>query len=163
MSEKLDGVRAYWDGTTLFSRHGKQFPLPEWFARDLPKQLALDGELWMGQGTFERLMALLNASPATVEDREWKSIKYMVFDLPKSGKPFEGRMKELSELSLPPHVNLVGREVCEGNGFLVERLETLVKHGGEGLMLNKPSSDYVAERTGCLLKVKVSRVVSKQL
>ena len=47
VSEKLDGVRAIWDGATLRFRSGRQVRVPEWFVAGLPKR-ALDGELWLG-------------------------------------------------------------------------------------------------------------------
>jgi DNA ligase-1 len=50
MSEKLDGVRAYWDGKTFYSRLGNEFIAPSWFIQDLPSDMALDGELFGGRG-----------------------------------------------------------------------------------------------------------------
>src|SRR5690349_17670486 len=35
MSEKLDGIRAYWDGEAFVSRLGNRFLAPAWFTRDL--------------------------------------------------------------------------------------------------------------------------------
>ena len=49
LSEKLDGVRAYWDGSDFYSRNGNHFPAPAWFKAGLPPT-PLDGELWMGRG-----------------------------------------------------------------------------------------------------------------
>ena len=54
VSEKLDGVRAYWNGRHLVSRQGNIFSAPEWFIAPLPK-IALDGELWIGRGKFDQL------------------------------------------------------------------------------------------------------------
>src|SRR4051812_34623257 len=48
MSEKLDGVRAYWDGKKLWSRLGNEFLAPDWFTAPLPA-FPLDGELWGGR------------------------------------------------------------------------------------------------------------------
>jgi DNA ligase-1 len=45
LCEKLDGVRVYWDGKTLFSNQGTKIEAPESFTRDLPAY-SLDGELW---------------------------------------------------------------------------------------------------------------------
>ena len=45
MSEKYDGIRAYWDGSQMFMRTGRKVPLPEKFKDRLPS-VALDGELW---------------------------------------------------------------------------------------------------------------------
>ena len=53
MSEKLDGVRAYWDGEAFVSRLGNQFFAPDWFVADLPAD-TLDGELWVGRKKFQR-------------------------------------------------------------------------------------------------------------
>jgi DNA ligase-1 len=36
LSEKLDGVRAYWDGERFLSRLGNIFHAPEWFLEGLP-------------------------------------------------------------------------------------------------------------------------------
>ena len=36
VSEKLDGVRAYWDGKQLLSRQGHVFQAPKWFVADFP-------------------------------------------------------------------------------------------------------------------------------
>ena len=44
MSEKLDGVRAYWDGKQFLSRLGNVYHAPDWFAEGLP-EVPLDAEL----------------------------------------------------------------------------------------------------------------------
>src|SRR5688572_11267334 len=52
MSEKLDGVRAYWDGRRFLSRLGNSYNAPEWFTKGLP-ETPLDGELWVGRKRFQ--------------------------------------------------------------------------------------------------------------
>ena len=52
MSEKLDGVRCFWNGKTMFSRNGNRFECPEWFKKQLPTDIALDGELWTKRDDF---------------------------------------------------------------------------------------------------------------
>ena len=47
-SEKLDGVRAYWDGR----RQGKKLNAPQCFTKNLPN-FALDGELYAKEIKFE--------------------------------------------------------------------------------------------------------------
>src|SRR5688572_1079238 len=42
MSEKLDGVRAYWDGRRFISRLGNPYVAPDWFVAGLPA-VPLDG------------------------------------------------------------------------------------------------------------------------
>ena len=57
MSEKLDGVRAYWDGHNFYSRNGNQFPAPDWFKEHMPS-CELDGELWAGRRQFRRCLGV---------------------------------------------------------------------------------------------------------
>lgn len=52
ISEKLDGVRARWDGRRLVTRGGARVSVPAWFVRGWPS-MPLDGELWLGRGRFE--------------------------------------------------------------------------------------------------------------
>jgi len=52
MSEKLDGVRCFWNGTTMYTRNGNLFYPPDWFKKELPSDLALDGELWTKRDDF---------------------------------------------------------------------------------------------------------------
>ena len=59
MSEKLDGVRAYWDGQQLVSRQGNLFAAPAWFTEKLPP-FELDGELWIARGHFEKTLSIVS-------------------------------------------------------------------------------------------------------
>lgn len=51
MSEKLDGVRCYWNGKTMYTRNGNPFYAPKWWVAKLP-EIALDGELWTERDDF---------------------------------------------------------------------------------------------------------------
>src|SRR6185437_15102701 len=82
ISEKYDGVRAYWNGNKLSSRHGKELKCPHWFIEELPTDVSLDGELWMGRQSFETVNRLLKL--VHQNDEEWKMVKFMVFDMPSS-------------------------------------------------------------------------------
>jgi DNA ligase-1 len=53
MSEKLDGVRAYWNGANFLSRNGNIFDAPRWFKEGLPRSVSLDGELWVDRKAFK--------------------------------------------------------------------------------------------------------------
>ncbi len=70
MSEKLDGVRAYWDGSRLLSRQGNPFAVPDWFIQDLPP-FELDGELWIARGQFEQTLSIVSRN---YHDPEWRRI-----------------------------------------------------------------------------------------
>ena len=87
MSEKMDGVRAFWNGKKLISRNSKEICCPAWFTQEFPEDVKLDGELWLGRQTFPTLMGVLNTS---WEDNSlWKTIKYVVFDLPNLDQLYE--------------------------------------------------------------------------
>ena len=154
VSEKLDGVRAYWDGETLTSRKGNRFIAPAWFTEGFPR-VPLDGELWMGRGTFERLSgAVRRQNP---DDAQWGGIRFMVFDLPSSPATFDERLKRLRkmfEAIESPHIALVEQFRVADHDALMGTLSQVVAGGGEGLMLHKGSSLYTAGRTGDLLKLK---------
>jgi DNA ligase 1 len=56
LSEKLDGVRAYWDGRQFLSRQGNLYHAPDWFVAGLPNVpgTAQDRFIWH-EGGFRRL------------------------------------------------------------------------------------------------------------
>jgi hypothetical protein len=98
VSEKLDGVRARWDGKQLISRGSNVFVASEWFVRDFPGR-PLDGELWMGRGRYEDVVSVVRQQ--TPHDG-WKHIKFMVFDLPAHGGPFSERVASMRQLAVTP-------------------------------------------------------------
>ena len=51
MSEKLDGVRCYWSGKTLYSRNKNIYVSPKFFTEGWPES-PLDGELFIDRNTF---------------------------------------------------------------------------------------------------------------
>lgn len=51
MSEKLDGVRCYWNGKSMFTRNGNKIYAPKEWTANLP-EMALDGELWTERDNF---------------------------------------------------------------------------------------------------------------
>src|SRR3984957_16743962 len=156
MSEKFDGIRAYWNGQLFISKHGKEISCPSWFIEEIPKDISLDGELWLGEGSnFELVTTILNSNEN--DGISWKNIYYMVFDSPNSNQPYESRMCKISNLKFynNNNIHVVNIERCRGNDHLQEYLTNILSNGGEGLMVNKPNSLYVAMRTDSILKVKV--------
>jgi DNA ligase-1 len=88
MSEKLDGVRAYWDGRALTSRLGNRFHAPDWFLEGLA-EVALDGELWIGRKAFQRTVGIVRRQDKTAL---WKEVAFVAFDAPALDAPFEDRL-----------------------------------------------------------------------
>jgi DNA ligase-1 len=153
MSEKLDGVRAYWDGKRFISRLGNEFHAPDWFIRGLP-ETPLDGELWVERKAFQKTVSIVRRQD---KSDHWKQIRYVVFDAPAMSDPFEERLKFLadcvarvrSEYVLPHE-----QQRCKSLDHLRGELERIEALGGEGLMLRQPGSKYEAGRSTTLLKVK---------
>jgi DNA ligase-1 len=156
MSEKLDGVRAYWDGKVLISRLGNAFHAPDWFLQKLPSQ-PLDGELWGGRKQFQKTVSIVRRQD---KGDHWKSISYVVFDAPGLDQPFEKRIEFVESYlgeEKPPHARAHSHERCRGVDHLREELARVEALGGEGLMLRRPGSKYEAGRSSTLLKVKSFR------
>lgn len=154
VSEKLDGVRALWDGTALYSRRGNRFNAPPWFVEGFPAE-RLDGELWMGRGTFETLSGAVRRQ--TPDDAAWRRIRYMVFDLPRSSAPFDERLRELRHLladAPSARIRPVEQFRVANEAELMAWLARVVAAGGEGMMLRDGRSLHRAGRSDDLLKLK---------
>jgi DNA ligase-1 len=152
MSEKLDGVRAYWDGKQFVSRQGNVYMAPDWFIEGLPSDMILDGELWIGRRKFQSTVSVVRRAD---KSDHWKKVRYLVFDAPEVDGPFEDRLVEVERV-LEGHAYAAAHphEVCEGLDHMKQELARVESLGGEGLMLRKPRSRYVNGRSSTLLKVK---------
>ena len=153
ISEKYDGVRGYWDGDSMWTRGGQRVHLPDYFYRELPRGVVLDGELWLGRGKFEETMSTVRRQRP---DERWREMHFMVFDAPKAKGTFEKRLAFL-KAKLPKvakHVTAVPQWRCKGKAHLIAERDSIVKAGGEGLMIREPESVYEGKRSGTLLKVK---------
>jgi len=153
MSEKLDGVRAYWDGQRLLSRLGNEFFAPDWFIEKLPSH-PMDGELWGGRKNFQKTVSTVRR-----QDRSdaWREVRYVLFDLPALRDPFEARQAALTELVAAlglGHVSAHAQARCESLDALRTELARVEALGGEGLMMRRPGSLYESGRSHTLLKVK---------
>jgi DNA ligase-1 len=156
MSEKLDGVRAYWDGKRFLSRLGNPFYPPRWFVDALPDH-PLDGELWAGRKLFQRTVSIVRRQD---QSEEWRKVSFLVFDGPGFDAAFEERL-ERCRTSLAArgleHVKVHDHVRCEGVAHLKRELARVEGLGGEGLMMRRPGSKYEVGRSATLLKVKSFR------
>tara|TARA_B100000035_G_scaffold315470_1_gene336659 strand:- start:5309 stop:7516 length:2208 start_codon:yes stop_codon:yes gene_type:complete len=185
-SEKWDGIRALWDGEKIISRgSGVGKPkvytyVPEWFKLTLPPGIALDGEIWMGRGLFQKTSRLSTIKPGKSYTKEqindiWVGkydppVIFKVFDIPTEKSPFEQRMKLLQTI-------IKDREECwdkleyENKKVFplqfteqvkITSMEQLVKlytkltlEGAEGIMLRASGSPYEPKRSKYMLKYKI--------
>ncbi len=154
VSEKYDGVRAWWDGRQLITRGGLQVLVPAWFTAGFGDQ-PLDGELWISRGQFDAISSLVRQK--LTEPEEWRDVKYMVFDLPLENLEFLERYKRLRALvssSGSNHLQLVEQHKIESREALMQQLEAIVALGGEGLMLQRKTAPYHGKRSDDLVKLK---------
>ncbi len=153
MSEKLDGVRGYWDGKRLLSKNGKiLFPPPE-FTAQLP-EFALEGELWGGRGTFEQTASIVTR----LQPHDgWLQLKFAIFDVPHTSGSFVTRIAKASTwfTSHPSDYAFVISQIAVQDQtelqLELKRIETL---DGEGLIVRNPEALYRAGRSSEVLKVK---------
>lgn len=153
MSEKLDGVRAYWTGKLFLSRLGNEYHAPDWFVAGLP-ETPLDGELWIDRRKFQRTVSIVRRQD---KSEHWKEVRYMVFDAPALDVPFEERLGWLSgqfQSRTAPYTTLHEHSRCQSVTHLQQELARVAALQGEGLMLREPGSRYAVGRSSSLLKVK---------
>ena len=154
VSEKLDGVRAYWDGEQLRTRGGFKIAAPDWFTRDFPKR-PLDGELWVGRGQFEAVSAAVRRQ--SPDEAEWRGIGYWVFELPGGEGDFTARSEEIQRLvaaAQVPWLRAVAQFRIPTRAELWVKLLEVTATGGEGLMLHRADAMYATGRSDDLLKLK---------
>eukprot|EP01124_Arcella_intermedia_P027360 TRINITY_DN5339_c0_g3_i1.p1 TRINITY_DN5339_c0_g3~~TRINITY_DN5339_c0_g3_i1.p1 ORF type:complete len:295 (-),score=48.24 TRINITY_DN5339_c0_g3_i1:43-927(-) len=155
ISEKLDGFRAFWDGSKLISKNGNPLSVPLEFTRCLPSDVCLDGELWSGYDGISRLLSLLRA-PSHHNELHWKNVKFCVFDAPMHPGSYPERHSFASKSisGSGPHVCSIPIQRCLGLPHLKATLQEVTQKKGEGLMLYHPEAPHTPGRTSNLLKVK---------
>lgn len=151
-SEKLDGVRAFWNGGHLVSRGGHILPAPDWFTRGFPPY-ALDGELYGGRGRFEQTSAAVRGS----KPEAWRNLHYHVFDVPDAEggllqrlSVLEGYLKNHPSTRIRPVPQTPVADTTAAHALL-RRIESA---GGEGLILRHPDAPYPRGRSSLILKMK---------
>jgi len=147
VSEKLDGERAFWDGgisrgimnppwrhrgkstvkqmaagtikecTGLFTINGNPIYAPDWWLDKLPKDVLLDGELWMGYGKFQELRSIVGRKDSgewLPDTGPWSRVRYRVFDAPTHDCVFGTRIVKSPTCNM-----IIKRDVC--NIFVAEQ------------------------------------------
>lgn len=150
MSEKLDGVRAYWDGEHLISRGGKVINAPKWFTKEYPP-FSIDGELWSKRGDFDFVSGAIREK--VPDDKKWHKITHNIFEVPYAkGDLFERLSKvkpyENSIIKVVPQMRVKNRK------SLQKFLKEVEEKGAEGVVVRDPNTPYIVKRTSKALKVK---------
>lgn len=154
VSEKLDGVRAFWDGRTLRFRSGRQIAAPKWFTDALPST-PLDGELWLGRQNFDRLSGIVRRHVPV--DAEWHELHYMIFDLPGQPGRFDERAARIGvmlETAGVPWLQAAEQLRVPDRETLELKLQELTESGGEGFVLHRADAEWKPGRSDALRKLK---------
>jgi DNA ligase-1 len=153
MSEKLDGVRGYWDGKQLMSKNGHVFQPPSAFTKNLPP-FALEGELWGGRSNFEKTVSIVMKHKPHVG---WLQIKFAIFDVPLAAGGFSERMTKANDwFATHPsaYAFIIKQSSVRDQAHMEEELQRIEQLGGEGLIIRRPDALYASGRSPEILKVK---------
>ncbi len=155
-SEKLDGVRAYWDGRNLLSRNGKILAAPEGWSLHFPP-FSLDGELYTAQGEFEKIQSIvMDKMPSATA---WSEIKFYVFDVPEAGGGLLERLSELEKFILQnpqagQNLKIIKQVKVKDNAEFEAFADAVIAKGGEGAVVREPNAPYERKRSKNALKYK---------
>ena len=153
MSEKLDGIRGYWDGTRMYTRKGTPLHPPPWFIKNFPP-FPLDGELWSKRNDFEFIQSVvLDLTPG----EGWKRITYNIFEVPNAKGDFFSRLNRARtwfDAHKHTHARIIPQIRIKEKSDMEIFLKKIESMGGEGLILKNPRIGYHTGRSPHILKVK---------
>lgn len=153
MSEKLDGVRAYWDGKKLVSRGGNVFKTPAWFTKDFPP-FEIDGELWSKRDNFDNISGIVRRQ---TPHSAWGELTYNIFEVPHQKGGLQKRLKVL-EIYLKnnpnKYIKILEQISCIDKNHLAAFLKEIEAKGGEGVVIRDANTSYINKRSSKALKVK---------
>lgn len=153
MSEKLDGVRGYWDGRHLLSKNGKLLHPAAKFLENFPP-FALEGELWAGRRKFQQTVSIVKKQ---YPHDDWLKLRFAIFDVPKVEGGFLQRLQQAKDWfeNHPTHfVFVIPQRPVRDRKELEAELKRVEALGGEGLIIRKPDALYTNGRSREILKVK---------
>ena len=153
MSEKLDGIRAYWNGKEFISKNGNKIYAPFWFTKDFPP-FELDGELWSKREDFENIQNIvLDETPSI----KWNELTYNIFEVPNTDGNFNKRLEKIKlwlEKNPNKFIKIIPQKICKNESDLDNYLKELIAKKAEGIILKNPNLDYFTGRNENILKVK---------
>jgi len=154
LSEKLDGMRGYWDGKQLLTRQGHLIHSPKWFTKNWPTN-AMDGELWIARDQFQQALSCVRKT--NIDENCWQEVRFMIFDLPKNPRVFTERinvMQQLIKQTSSTYLAMIKQVKLESTEQLESKLNIVIANKGEGLMLHLGNAYYHVGRTTNIMKVK---------
>ena len=153
MSEKLDGIRAYWDGEKLLTKNGNIIHSSIDFTQNFPP-FKLDGELWTRRNDFENIQSIVLDK---IPSNQWEKITYNIFEVPHAQGNFLQRLQKAKVWfkSHPnQHVKFIPQYHCQDKKALNTFLESILQKNCEGVIVKNPNHPYISKRNSNILKVK---------
>ncbi|MBL0708467.1 MAG: DNA ligase [Sulfurimonas sp.] len=150
MSEKLDGIRAYWDGKKLISRSGRVLAAPKFFTKNFP-DFKLDGELWSKRGDFSNIVSIVNKKNP---HSGWKNLTYNIFEVPLADGNLTQRLSKIKNYKKSNYIKVINQTQVKSKKELDEFLVYVEHLGGEGVVVRDGSLPYYSGRKKDALKVK---------
>ncbi|MBE8190120.1 MAG: DNA ligase [Candidatus Thioglobus sp.] len=154
MSEKLDGIRGFWDGKNLLSRGGNIIHAPKWFLQNYPP-FAIDGELWTKRGDFENISSIVRRD---LPDNRWKNITHQIFEVPNQPGGLLERLailKDFLRQNKTTPIRIIRQSKIKKKYELKNFLNKIVSQKGEGVVVRNPATAYKTGRLNSALKVKI--------
>jgi DNA ligase 1 len=168
-SEKFDGFRSIYYNGEFRSRTCNKFRAPDWFSDSMPRDIVLDGELFVKRGDFKSVSSIVRKKVPI--DNEWAQIKFIVFDTPCEKGVFQDCYEKLKNLlkttqdewstdfktvfaTQYKYLYLAKQYKINNKEELMGMYDKIVKKGGEGVMIKDSRETYKRKRTKILLKIK---------
>ncbi|ANV98719.1 DNA ligase [Helicobacter enhydrae] len=152
-SEKLDGMRAYWDGKHLYSKTGRLLDAPAFFVQGFPP-FAIDGELWSKRGDFENIVSIIKSQGKKLQ---WRDLRFYIFEVPhQKGGLLEriGVLQQYLSQHSAPYIAIIPQHSFKDLQELHSVLEEIVAQGGEGIVLRDKHTPYYTKRNKLAMKMK---------
>lgn len=152
MSEKLDGVRGYWDGKQLISRQGGVLAAPDYFLENFPP-FPIDGELFSQRDQFAEISSITRSQ----QDKGWHKLKLYVFDVPEAPGDLFTRLATLKnylKTNRTSYIEIIEQIPIRDKNHVRQFLQQVETQKGEGVVLRNPNAPYENKRSTQILKLK---------
>ncbi len=153
MSEKLDGIRGFWDGKKLISRGGVILNPPKSWTANFPN-FAIDGELWTKRADFEGVSSIVRRKKP---DSRWQKVSFNIFEVPNQKGGILQRLKVLQDY-LQQHpsktIRIIQQIPVKSKQQLNDFLNEIISKKGEGIVVRNPKTLYQTGRLSSALKIK---------
>ncbi len=146
--QKIDGLRARWDGATLLSRGGKEIKGLEHITTQLPHGTQVDGELYVPDTTLEEIQSIVLGT------RDKSEVVYCIFDEPSLSVPYEDRLKQLHDRGYSSPCLAVPYTMCNSQEEADSMYTSHLKDEWEGTVYRLPGDMYVPKRSTTAIKRK---------